>query len=256
VKVTLVPSSVSGRGKQEPQFLTSLLINDTLAVDGGCLGLFGTAQEQAKIKHVLISHTHIDHIGSLPIFVENAYEARRECVTIHGSEGVLDCLQTDVFNDRVWPDLLALSTKEAPFLKLATLEPRKMIELENLRITPIPVNHVVPTLGFIIEDSDAAVVVVSDTGPTDEIWKYASAAPKLKAVFLEATFPNSMIALAEVSKHLTPSLFAAEIQKLKRRAAVIALHIKARYWSQVVRELQALGIPGLEIAQFAQPYSF
>jgi hypothetical protein len=65
-----------------------------------------------------------------------------------------------------------------------------------------------------------------------------------------------MIALAEVSKHLTPSLFAAEIQKLKRRAAVIAVHIKARYWSQVVRELQALGIPGLEIAQFAQPYSF
>ncbi len=256
MKVTLVPSSVSGRGKQEPQFLTSLLINDTLAVDGGCLGLFGTTQEQAKIKHVLISHTHIDHIGSLPIFVENVYEARRECVTIHGSEGVLDCLQTDVFNDRVWPDLIALSTKEAPFLKLATLEPRKMIELENLRITPIPVNHVVPTLGFIIEDSDAAVVVVSDTGPTDEIWKYASAAPKLKAVFLEATFPNSMIALAEVSKHLTPSLFAAEIQKLKRRAAVVAVHIKARYWSQVVRELQALGIPGLEIGQFAQPYSF
>jgi cAMP phosphodiesterase len=256
VKVTLVPSSVSERSQPEPQFLTSLLINDTLAVDAGCLGLYATAEEQAKIKHVLISHTHIDHIGSLPIFVENVYEARRECVTIHGSAAVLDCLRTDVFNDRVWPDLIRLSTKDAPFLKLATLEPRKMIELENLRITPIPVNHVVPTLGFIIEDADAAVVVVSDTGPTDEIWKYASATPKLKAVFLEATFPNSMIELAKVSKHLTPALFAGEIQKLKKRAAVIALHIKARHWNQVVSELQALGIPGLEIGQFARPYSF
>src|SRR5438132_2429222 len=116
VKVTLVPSSVSGRSHQEPQFLTSLLINDTLAVDAGCLGLFGTAGEQAKVKHILITHTHIDHIGSLPMFVENAYEARPECVTIHGSEAVLDCLQSDIFNDRVWPDLINLSTKDAPFL--------------------------------------------------------------------------------------------------------------------------------------------
>jgi cAMP phosphodiesterase len=256
VKVTLVPSSVAGRSAQEPQFLTSLVINDTLAVDAGCLGLFGTAQEQARIKHVLISHTHIDHIGSLPIFVENAYEARRDCVTIHGSQAVLDCLRTDVFNDRVWPDLISLSPQEAPFLKLATLEPRKTVQLDELRITPVPVNHVVPTLGFLIEDKEAAVVVVSDTGPTDEIWKYASAAPKLKAVFLEATFPNSMAGLAEVSKHLTPALFAREVQKLSRRVAVIAVHIKARYWSQVVSELEALDIPGVEISQFSRPYFF
>src|SRR5207245_10727782 len=114
-------------------------------------------------------------------------------------------------------------------------------------LTPVALNHVVPTLGFIIEDKDAAVVVVSDTGPTDEIWKHANATPKLKAVFLEATFPNSMIGLAEVSKHLTPVLFAREVEKLKKRVAFIAVHIKARYWSQVVGELQDLGITGLEV---------
>lgn len=256
MQVTLVPSSVSEHSQPEPQFLTSFLINDTLAVDAGCLGFYGTAREQAKVKHVLISHTHIDHIGSLPIFVENAYEGRPDCVTIHGNKDVLDCLRTDLFNDRVWPNLIALSTKEAPFLKLATLEPYRTIELENLRITPVPVDHVVPTLGFIIEEKGAAVVIVSDTGPTDEIWKYANATPNLKAVFLEATFPNSLTWLAQVSKHLTPTLFAGEIQKLKHRAAVIALHIKARYWSEVVRELQSLDIPGLEIGQSAHPYSF
>ena len=87
MKVTLVPSSVSEHSQPEPQFLTSFLINDTLAVDAGCLGLYGTAREQAKVKHVLISHTHIDHIGSLPIFVENAYEGRPDCVTIESTSG-------------------------------------------------------------------------------------------------------------------------------------------------------------------------
>ena len=75
MKITLVPSSVSERGGNQHQYLTSYLINDVLAVDAGSLGLWQTAAEQARIKHVLISHTHIDHIGSLPIFVENITRA-------------------------------------------------------------------------------------------------------------------------------------------------------------------------------------
>jgi ribonuclease BN (tRNA processing enzyme) len=256
VKIVLVPSSVSERSEDQHQFLTSYIINNTLAIDAGSLGFNGSAQEQAGIKHVLISHTHIDHIASLPIFVENAYEGKRECVTIHGSEEVLDCLQTNIFNDRVWPDFIRLSTINAPFLKLAKLEPGKSIELEGLRITPVPVNHVVPTLGFIIEDKDTAVAIVSDTGPTDAIWEYANRSASLKAVFLEATFPESLARLAEISTHLTPTLFAREVQKLKKPAAIIAVHIKARFRTDVVRELAALNLPRLEIGQFGKVYNY
>src|SRR5439155_12645984 len=99
MKITLVPSSVTERGLGEHQFLTSYRINDALAIDAGSLGLAGTAQEQAGIKHVLISHTHMDHIASLPIFVENAYEGGSDCVTVYGSEAVLSCLRNEVFND-------------------------------------------------------------------------------------------------------------------------------------------------------------
>jgi ribonuclease BN (tRNA processing enzyme) len=256
VKVVLVPSSVSERSEDQHQFLTSFLINDTVAVDAGCLGLNGTAQEQARIRHVLITHTHIDHIGSLPIFVENAYEGKRDCVTVHGNEAVLSCLQTDLFNDRVWPDFIRMSTANAPFLKLALLQAGHAIELEGLRVTPVPVNHVVPTFGFIIEDKDSAVAIVSDTGPTDAIWGYANQTPNLKAVFLEATFPESLTWLAEVSTHLTPALFAREIQKLKRPAALIAVHIKARFRTEVTNELKALGLPNLQIGRFGKPYTF
>jgi hypothetical protein len=75
---------------------------------------------------------------------------------------------------------------EAPFPKLAVLQPGRTVELEWLRITPIPANHGVPTVGFVVEDEAAAVVLPSDTGPTEKIWRFANRLPNLKAAFLEA----------------------------------------------------------------------
>ena len=75
MKVTLIPSSMSMDGVEQNQYLISYLINDTLAVDAGGLGFYGSPEQQARVKHVLISHTHADHVASLPIFVENAFEA-------------------------------------------------------------------------------------------------------------------------------------------------------------------------------------
>src|SRR5262249_48277724 len=139
--------------------------------------------------------------------VDNVYEASGDCVTIHGSSFVLDCLKRDMFNGRVWPDFVGMSSVDNPILKLAELKPKQPVELAGLRIVPIPVDHLVPTLGFMIEDSKSAVMIVSDTGPTEEIWRHANNSVKLKAVFLEAAFPNDMMAIATAAKHLTPALF-------------------------------------------------
>ena len=259
MKINLVPSSVTMRGEEQVAqlaYLTSYVINDTLAIDAGGLGFWKDPFIQARVKHVLITHTHIDHIASLPIFVENVYEGKAECVTIHGSDAVLECLQKDIFNDRVWPDFLRLGNPKAPFLKLTRLEPFKTVELEGLRLTPIPVNHVVPTLGFIVEEGDQAVIIPSDTGPTDEIWRRTNQHPNVLAVFLEAAFPNHMKWLADLSKHLTPALFAAELAKLNRPTPSFAVHIKARFHQQIVTELRALGLPQVEVGRLDHEYHF
>jgi cAMP phosphodiesterase len=188
--------------------------------------------------------------------VENAYEGKRDCMTVHGSPAVLDCLRRDIFNNRVWPDFLSLSTPEAPFLRLATLEAGRPVEIDGLKITPVPVDHVVPTFGFIVEDGKGAVAISSDTGPTEEIWRHANVTADLKAVFLEATFPDSMAPLATVAKHLTPAMFADEVRKLNRPVRVIAVHLKARFHAQMVKELGALGLANLEIGRSGKTYSF
>ncbi|MGE3804352.1 MAG: MBL fold metallo-hydrolase [Gemmataceae bacterium] len=236
--------------------MTSFLLNETVALDAGSLGYYRLPAEQAKVRHVVISHTHIDHIASLPIYLENAYEATPDCATIYGSADVLDSLQRDVLNDRVWPDFVRLSPPNAPFVRLSQIEAYKPFELDGLRFTPIPVDHVVPTFGFIVEDGTSAVVFPSDTGPTDEIWKYANQTPNVKAVFLEVTFPNSMSWLADVSKHLIPSSFATEAAKLQTPANFYAVHIKARFRTQVVDELMALKLPNVDVARPGHTYQF
>jgi len=257
VKVTLVPSSTNADGLDRNQYLITYVIDESLAIDAGCLGFHGSPEQQAGVKHVLLSHTHADHLASLPIFVENAYEASADCVTVYGNAEVLYSLRHDIFNGRIWPDFIELSGKMAPFLKLVEIESGRPFDVPNARITPVAVDHLVPTLGFLVESGGSSVIVTSDTGPTGAIWELARATPDLKAVFLEASFPDAMTPLADLSKHLTPATFAEEVRKLDRDdVAVVAVHMKPRYRDQIVAELTALGLPNLVIGRFNVPYDF
>ena len=100
VKVAMVPSSGTGHTADQHQFLSTYLLNDCVVIDAGCLGYVGTPQEQAAIKHVLLTHSHIDHVGSLPVFLENAFEGKRDCVTVHATHtGEADASRT-VLDDK------------------------------------------------------------------------------------------------------------------------------------------------------------
>lgn len=254
MRVTLLPSCFAP-GCEAHQYLTSFLINEELAIDAGSLGLALTTQQQAAVRNVLITHSHADHVATLPIFIENVYRTGPQCVTVRGSEAVIDGLKRDVFNGRTWPDFVELSQLATPFLHLEPFTPGKTFELSGLRITPVEVCHAVPTCGFILEDNHSAVIITSDTGPTEEIWERANQLPNLKAVFMEASFPNSMTKLAELSCHLTPALFAAEARKLKQQARFIAVHLKPRFYDVLVSELTN-EIPQGEVVQPGVVYEF
>ena len=256
MKITLIPSAVSAGGGARGFFLSSYIIDDVVAIDAGGLGFLGDLPAQCKVQDVFITHSHMDHIASLPIFLENVFRASDRCVTLHASAATIESLRQDVFNDKVWPDFIALSEKGLPFVKVETIEPGRPVEVAGLRLTPITVNHVVPTLGFLVAAPGTTVAIPSDTGPTEEFWKAANAAADLKAVFLEASFPNVMSDLAVVSKHLTPSMFAAEAAKLHRSVPFIVVHIKPGHYDQVVAELRALPSPRMEIGEPGATYEF
>jgi ribonuclease BN (tRNA processing enzyme) len=247
MKIRILGSAPSNPAAR--QYVSSYLINDRVAIDAGCLGFYGTAEDQAAANHLFLTHSHADHCASLPIFLENCYGLGPQCPVIYGSAHTLDSLQRHLFNDVVWPDFIKLSAYTRPFLRLQVLEAEKPLEAEQLCITPVAVNHVVPTFAYLVSDGQATVVFAADSGPTDRLWEITRQLPSLRGVFLEASFPNSMQGLAEVSLHLTPEMFAAEVAKMPPSTRVIAVHIKTRYRETVVRELSGLGLPTLEIGE-------
>jgi ribonuclease BN (tRNA processing enzyme) len=238
------------------QYVTSYLINGTVAVDAGCLGYFGTPQEQEAVRHVFLTHSHADHTGSLPVFIENAWTPRPDSPVVYGNRETLDSVQRHIFNDVMWPDFVALSKGMPPFLQVCSLEPEVEVEADGLKVKPVPVNHLVPTVGYVISDGRSSIIAAGDSGPTTRIWEVAHQTPHLRAIFLEACFPNSLRSLAEASLHMTPEMVRDEIAKMPRGVRVFAVHIKVRYREQVIRELHALELPNLEIGECEKDYEF
>lgn len=238
------------------QYLVSYVVNDVIAIDAGCLGFGLSLGAQRRVTDVFLSHCHLDHVASLPIFLDNVYQHGPQCVTVHGSDQTLAVLQQDMLNDRIWPDFVSLSTQASPFLGLNHIFGVMPVSVGPMRITPLPLLHVIPTYGFLLEDDASAVAIISDTHHGSGVWTYLAKVPNLRAVLLECSFPDQLDWLADKAMHLTPTSFAAEARYLPPSVRIMAIHIKPAWYDPVVAELQALGLPNLEIAEVGVEYQF
>jgi len=236
------------------QFLVSFLVNDEVAIDAGSIGLLADLQRQRRVKHVFITHEHLDHVATLPIFLENVYEPGPDCVEVLASREVLDFLHGDMFNGRVWPDFIDLSRPSDAFVRTTAIEPLRPITRAGLTVTPVPVSHGVDTTGLVVDDGRTTVAFPSDTGPTACFWEHLASLDRLDAVFLEASFPRSLADLATVTGHLSTATFADEIDKLPRQVRWIVVHRKARYAEVIARELESLGLANVELVQTGHVY--
>ena len=142
-------------------------------------------------------------------------------------------------------------------MKYVPIEVSREFKVAHLRVTAIPVNHIVPTIGLLVTDGKSTVAFSSDTASTTQFWKLVNDAKRLDALFIEASFPNSMHQLAEASKHLTPETLSQELTKLNHNGMdILAVHIKPAYRDAVISELKALGIDKLTVMEAGRRYSW
>jgi ribonuclease BN (tRNA processing enzyme) len=216
-------------------------VNGTVCVDAGALTDALTLEEQADIRAVLITHAHMDHVASLPFLVENVFSRNASPLEIVAPEDVLAALRKHLFNDALWPDFSRLPNDLVPAVTYRAVAVGEPFALEGLVGTAIPVSHVVPTVGYILEEGGTSIVFSGDTGPTDALWRAARARPDVKGLFVECSFPNSLQHLADVSKHLTPATLRSEIVKFPPGAPIHLYHMKPPTLERLRTEVAALG---------------
>jgi len=221
--------------------LTGFLVDGVLAVDAGPLGTFGSVAQQAAIRDVLLTHSHIDHVAGLPVFLDTVYRMADPPPTVHATRATHDALRRDLFNDRLMPDFFALSERLPPFVTARDVVPDRPFAVGAYTVTPIQLDHAVPTVGYLIEDRTSAVAILTDTGPVPEVITSLTHWPRLKAVFLECSYPRRMTDLAAVTKHQTTDQFAEAARAFPKSVRVLATHVKPRYHSDVRTELNELG---------------
>lgn len=230
------------------------LIDETVMLDAGTIGLGLVESEQSKIRHVLISHTHLDHIKGLPLLADNmAGFTEKNPIQVWSIPEVLQNLHDHVFNDIIYPDFTCLPTADDPVMVLKPLAEETPGTLDGYEVTTIPVNHIVPTVGFIIQDADGALLYSGDTSETQRIWEAGRRERRLKAAFVETSFPNDLAGLAKTSGHLTPEMFGREWPKLGRPDIPIYIyHRKPPYRDLISEELKRLNLPNINILEEGQ----
>lgn len=232
---------IGGHGGVSPGFkATSYLIDGKLLIDAGSVASGIQIEEQAQIDHILISHSHLDHISDLAFLSDNCFGMKDHPFEIYANAPVKDAIKNHLLNDVIWPDFTVLPSKKNPTLHFNDIKPGVVLKLGDYKILPIEVNHSPGALGFIVERKNAAVVFTQDTGPTDKIWELAKTYKNLKAIFTEVSFPNALLKVATASLHHTPATMQEEIKKMPKDLPIFLGHLKPNFQHQLFQEIAEL----------------
>lgn len=229
--------------------LPAFLIDDELLLDAGTIGLSLSYNRQLRIKDILVTHSHLDHIKGIPFLLDNIITKNKtHSVRIISGTDVINDLKKDVFNDRIWPDFTKIPDRKNPALKFRSIRPSRSMAINGYRVYCERVNHLVPAYGYIIKGPDKKTLVYTgDTGPTSLLWQ-KMAHFNVRCLIIEVSFPNSMTELAIKTGHLTAALLKEEIEKFANMPARIYItHTKPQYMKQIRKEINALGIKNIEI---------
>ncbi len=220
--------------------LISLLIDDTLAIDAGGLTSSLSLPAQQKLKAILLTHHHYDHIRDVPTVAMN-FAFQGSTINIYSTQPVYDALLTHLLNGKLYPNFLEWP-QQKPAIKFTIVEPGKLEQIEGYSILSVPVNHNVPTVGYQVTSPDGkAVFYTSDTGPgLIDCWQKVS--PQL--LITEVTLPNRYEEYARESGHLTPGLLKQELTSFQQVKGylpqVITVHMSPNLEKEIEAEIAAV----------------
>jgi cAMP phosphodiesterase len=214
-----------------------LLDNDVLIDAGTGVGSLSFS-EMLEIDHVFLTHSHLDHIASIPFLVDSAGYLRKRALTIHAIPETIDALKNHIFNDVIWPDFSLIPSADYPYMCYEPIGIGATCELEGRKITALPANHTVPAVGYHLDSGSGSLAFSGDTTTNDAFWDAVNRIPNLKHLIVETAFSNSELEIAKLSKHLCPSMLIEELKKFRKSIPVHITHLKPGEANVIMREIE------------------
>ena len=206
---------------------SSFMVDDDILLDAGTGVGELTLDEMRQIKHLFITHSHMDHVLSIPLLVDTLFtELQAEPLRVHARAETIQTLKIHMFNWQLWPDFTELPNKTSPVLEFIEMAPGDEFVLGDRLIEMVNVNHTVPASGYIVQCPGTTFVYSGDTTTNDSLWQRLNELSKVDFLVLETAFAEEEMELAKLAKHYCPSLMAADLKKLKHQPRVGISHLK------------------------------
>lgn len=220
---------------------TAFLLDDDVLIDAGTGVGDLTLDELARVDHILLSHSHLDHVLGVPLLADSVMRRRqgRGPIQVHGLPATLQALRQHVFNGAIWPDFTRLPTPERPILNLQPFAVGDVLAFGERRVEVLPALHTVPAVGFAVLGRQGAWVYTGDTAPNPALWQRLQSLAVADLV-IETAFRNDECQLAAVSRHLHPAALGEELRHLVQPATIHITHIKPGELGAVMAEIAAL----------------
>ena len=224
---------------------TAFLLDDDILIDAGTGVGDLPLEELARIDHILVSHSHLDHVLGIPLLADSVLRLRAQAgrppIQIHALAATLNALRAHIFNGIIWPDFTRLPSAEQPVLSLHPFEIGERLLINGRTIEVLSALHTVPAVGFAVDGGNDAGhwVFTGDTGPNPALWQRL-AQLKVAHLVIETAFSDEETRLADLSRHLCPAALGRELAQLRGSVEVHITHIKPGESEAVMAEVGAL----------------
>lgn len=221
---------------------TSLLIDDDVLIDCGSGVGDLPLEELSRIRHIFLTHGHLDHIAFIPFLVDSILDDLvNDPITIHLQREILEMLREHIFNWQIWPDFSRLPDETNPVIKYEVITPEQQIVIGERLFEAIPVTHTQPAVGYRVQSADGgSFAFTGDTRSTDRFWEVLNTHPELNILIAECAYADHEEVLSQIAGHHRPSTLAEDLGKLQHRPELYITHQKPGEEEQIMRELKQL----------------
>jgi ribonuclease BN (tRNA processing enzyme) len=222
---------------------TCFCVDETILIDAGTGLELLSLDQMVRLRHLFITHAHLDHICCLPLMMPSIYDRMQHPLHIHANEVVIKALREQIFNWTVWPDFTQLPTPETSLLRFHVFQAGETKTVEGLNMTAIEVSHPTPTQGYLVESEQGAFAFSGDATNSPDFWQRLAVVDNLQHVMVDVSFPSDHQQIADLSGHFTPAALKQDLDGWPAERAKPQLHIshlKPGFESSVMAECEKL----------------